>query len=285
MSGSYNGRSYSRSRAGFIDSGIDSGNMDDSDYEEGTEGGTKKPYDDEVLIPEIWFNDLSEHPRLILGKKDKEGEDGKGEESESAAAAAAAEASCYCVGFLTAGYANRLLEVTNRSTEKMAQILLEQLQDVMGCLSSEHMQAENNKRKEKKSNNKDKHKDKDKEEVEEEEEEVEHLPKPKDVFLGGTAYIWDSKSHPFIGGGYSSPIAPNFDHDSGEAMSVPLTRRDYVDDYGRGDYGSPDSDSADLDLDKKLGLYFAGEGTSSPGATAHSAIETGIVAARHVADC
>jgi hypothetical protein len=95
---------------------------------------------------------------------------------------------------------------------------------------------------------------------------IDIMPSPSENFLGGMVYVWDEVSHPFIGGGYSSPRAGSFDLGLQGAMSHFQT----VDDKGNTSHP---------------GLFFAGEGTSSgPGATAHSAIDTGTRAALQVSE-
>lgn len=81
------------------------------------------------------------------------------------------------------------------------------------------------------------------------------LPKPVDVFISGLIYDWKNE-HPYIGGGYASPKAGK-DIYYGKVISKPINNR----------------------------LFFSGEATNAnnPGATAHSALETGIYAAENVA--
>lgn len=80
------------------------------------------------------------------------------------------------------------------------------------------------------------------------------LRKPSEVFLGGTFWHWNPKHHPYIGGGYSSPVAGKATF-VGERLSQP---------YGNNN------------------IFFAGEATSLPGATAHAALESGVRAADQV---
>lgn len=75
------------------------------------------------------------------------------------------------------------------------------------------------------------------------------LPKPSDVFLGGMFWDWNPGHHPYIGGGYCSPKANTPAH---------LISR-MAEPYG-----------------KTGNVFFAGEATNLPGATAHAALESGV---------
>lgn len=78
------------------------------------------------------------------------------------------------------------------------------------------------------------------------------LPKASEEFLGGMFWDWNPGHHPYIGGGYCSPRAGTR---TGliEQLRVPLGRAGNV--------------------------FFAGEATNVPGATAHAALESGVRAA------
>ncbi len=86
-------------------------------------------------------------------------------------------------------------------------------------------------------------------------ESINALPKASKVFLGGMFWDWDPSHHPYIGGGYSSPLA----HKHADAAD------NFRKAYGNGN------------------LFFVGEATTLPGATAHAALESGIRAAGQVA--
>ena len=215
-------------------------------------GGFVRPRDpaDICFVPEVWFNDFTSHPRYLDGNVED-------------------EATCYCTAFLTANYATEMITESELLAQKrgggmtahdaMCSILLDQIEEVFGELQPEHMLPEG--------------------EVTEEgtvvktadgrkdgyftarshlERLISSLGKAKEEYLGGMVYVWDDASHPFIGGGYSSPRVGAFEHSSQQRMSSAT---------------EPSSER---------GLFFAGEGSSrGPGATAHSAIDSGQVAASH----
>eukprot|EP01034_Spumella_vulgaris_P031927 gene31926-39445_t len=82
------------------------------------------------------------------------------------------------------------------------------------------------------------------------------LPLASSVFLDGMLYTWGADSHPYIGGGYGAPKI-NRPTNAGDILSRP-----------NGEH-----------------MFFAGEATNFlPGATAHSALETGLRAAEQVGD-
>jgi monoamine oxidase len=83
------------------------------------------------------------------------------------------------------------------------------------------------------------------------------LPKPSDVFLGGMLWDWNPVERPYIGGGYCSPRANTPVHLI-NVMAEP---------YGGGG-----------------NIFFAGEATNLPGATAHAALESGLRAAGQAAN-
>ena len=82
------------------------------------------------------------------------------------------------------------------------------------------------------------------------------LPKASEVYLGGMFWDWNPSHHPYIGGGYASPQAGT------QANLIDRMRLP----YGNGN------------------IFFAGEATNLPGATAHAALESGLRAAKQVAD-
>lgn len=83
-----------------------------------------------------------------------------------------------------------------------------------------------------------------------------NLPKASEAYLGGMFWDWNPSHHPYIGGGYASPRAGTQAHLI-DQMRLP---------YGNGN------------------IFFAGEATNLPGATAHAALESGIRAAKQIAD-
>ena len=81
------------------------------------------------------------------------------------------------------------------------------------------------------------------------------LPRPNDVFISGKVQTWTPEAYPYIGGGFSSPIAG-----------------------GRGDYPSI------LSSPHNENIFFCGEASSTKaGGTAHAALESGLHAAKDVA--
>lgn len=81
------------------------------------------------------------------------------------------------------------------------------------------------------------------------------LPKPSDALLGVMYWDWTPEHHPYIGGGYCSPKAGT-DADLIDKLRLP---------YGNNN------------------IFFAGEATNLPGATAHAALESGVRAAEQAA--
>jgi hypothetical protein len=211
---------------------------------------------DECLIPEVWFNDLKAHPRFVQGYvKD--------------------DTTCYCTAFLTAGYAERARayaakqaagkdDTWNAHDVLYGSVLL-QLEEAFSHLEPHHMLPKGHPSpdhhvmflpggKKEGYNTHKAHL----------QHQIDHLPKPSDVFLGGMVYVWDETSHPFIGGGYSSPRREEYDIERQRALSETVPKDDMI---------------------PNPGLFFAGEcSTVGPGATAHSAIDTGVRAARQVAE-
>lgn len=86
-------------------------------------------------------------------------------------------------------------------------------------------------------------------------QKVHTLPAPSSVYLGSMFWDWTPAHHPYIGGGYTSAMAntPTHLHDR---LAEP---------YGNGN------------------IFFAGEGSITPGATAHAALKSGKRAAGLVA--
>ena len=80
------------------------------------------------------------------------------------------------------------------------------------------------------------------------------LKKPSEAFLGGMFWDWNPDHHPYIGGGYCSPRSGKHTASS---------------DILREPYGNKN-------------IFFAGEATTLPGATAHAALESGIRTASQV---
>jgi monoamine oxidase/cytochrome b involved in lipid metabolism len=83
------------------------------------------------------------------------------------------------------------------------------------------------------------------------------IKKPSDAFIGGMFWDWSPQHHPYIGGGYSSPVAGKPTH---------------LADLLRNPYGAGSN------------IFFAGEATNMPGATADAALESGVRAAAQVAE-
>eukprot|EP00605_Chrysophyceae_sp_TOSAG23-4_P000873 GSChrysophyteH1.ASY1.ANO1.964.1 assembled CDS len=213
-------------------------------------------HDDECLIPEIWFNDLTKHPRFIAGHVQE-------------------DIAGYCTAFLTAEYATRLrayaaqrVKAKDNATDVndiMFASVLQQLEEVFSHLHPQdllpqgkptlapkmvHIDGPNGTKKS--LNMQKKHL----------QQEIKNLPKPSEAFMVGMVYIWDERSHPFIGGGYSSPKAGFYETHLQSALTQVISD----------EHCSPNP-----------GLFFAGEGASpGAGATAHTAIETGIKAALQV---
>jgi monoamine oxidase len=86
-------------------------------------------------------------------------------------------------------------------------------------------------------------------------EAVSALPTPSSALLGVMYWDWTPEHHPYIGGGYCSPRA-GADADLIDRLRLP--------------YGNSN-------------IFFAGEATNLPGATAHAALESGVRAAEQVA--
>lgn len=141
------------------------------------------------------------------------------------------QATAYAVGFTTAKYAERL---TYMSQEEVFKKSLAQLEKVFSMLEPRHMNGD---LKEKNI------------------ETPESLPKASEAYLGGMYWDWRPQHHPYIGGGYCSPLAGK-PINYGDILSQPCGPK----------------------------MFFAGESTNArPCATAHAALETGLRAADHVA--
>ena len=171
-------------------------------------------------------------------------------------------ARCVATGFLTAEYATNLEAaaaarlgvessapaVSPTVEQEMCCIFLEQLDEVFSLLEPKHMSAAVAS-------------DWGQEQYlagspGAEEELPGDLPKPSSVFVAGMVYRWAHDTHPFIGGGYSSVKA--------------------------GTACIPGSSGASVLTQGLHGVFFAGEGTSTPGSTAHCALDTGHRAAAQV---
>lgn len=142
-------------------------------------------------------------------------------------------AKAYAVGFTTTEYAAELAalprgEVTARC--------ISQLDSVFSLLTPEHMTADP---------------------ISPNVQHPTDLKKPSDAFIGGMFWDWSPEHHPYIGGGYSSPVAGKPTH-LGDLLRQP---------YGAGG-----------------NIFFAGEATNMPGATADAALESGVRAAEQVAE-
>lgn len=141
-------------------------------------------------------------------------------------------ATAYAVGFTTAHYADRLATM---SQEEVLRACLAQLEKVFGRLEPRHMSADPDDPRNAQA--------------------LAALPKASEAFLGGMFWDWRPSHHPFIGGGYCSPLA-----------------------------GKPIAIGEVLKKGNGRHMFFAGEATNDrPGATAHAALETGLRAAGQVA--
>jgi monoamine oxidase len=141
-------------------------------------------------------------------------------------------ATAYAVGFATAKYAER---INNMSQEEVLKQTVAQLEEVFNALEPRHMSAN----------------PLDPQNV----KALQQLPKASEAYLGGMFWDWRPSHHPYIGGGYCSPLA-----------GKPILIGDIL----KQGYGKH--------------MFFAGEATNDrPGATAHAALETGFRAAKQVA--
>ena len=168
------------------------------------------------VLPEMWFRHVEMDPEA--------------EEKDDKAAV------CYVVGFMTTEYAEKILKMSN--SEAIA-CILQQMDSVFSHLEPQHMSAEPVSSTSSKSVL-----------------DPKSLPKPSEVFVGGTFWHWTPEHHPYIGGGYSSPVA-------GKATAL--------------------CDRLSKPYGESQNIFFAGEATNLPGATAHAALESGIRAAQQVA--
>jgi monoamine oxidase/cytochrome b involved in lipid metabolism len=142
------------------------------------------------------------------------------------------KATAYAIGFATSEYCTRLSQY---SQEEVLQMTLKQLEQVFSHLEPKHMSEDPNDPKNA--------------------EALKKLKKPSEAYLGGMFWDWRPTHHPYIGGGYCSPLA-------GKPIRIGEVLK-----KGNGKH-----------------MFFAGEATNDrPGATAHSALETGIRAAGQVA--
>jgi len=131
---------------------------------------------------------------------------------------------CYATGFATSGFADKILTL---SKEEVYRRFVEQLDVIFSELTPNHWLNK----------------------------PVLSLPKPSEVFLGGTMQVWSPTNHPYIGGGYCSPRA-GYPVTSGAMIAEPVDGL----------------------------LYFSGEATNlGAGATCHAALESGIRCANQIA--
>lgn len=137
----------------------------------------------------------------------------------------------YAVGFTTSEYSEKLAAM--HRGDALAKCVT-QLETIFSALEPRHMEVDPASGKQ---------------------SSIDALPKASKVFLGGMFWDWDSQHHPYIGGGYSSPLARK------NADAADNLRKA----YGQGN------------------MFFVGEATTLPGATAHAALESGIRAAGQVA--
>jgi monoamine oxidase len=142
------------------------------------------------------------------------------------------EATAYAVGFTTAKYQERVSQLTQ---EEVLQRMVTQLEKIFSQLEPRHMSADPNDPENMKA--------------------LKALPKVRDQYLGGMFWDWRPTHHPYIGGGYCSPLV-------GKPILIGEVLK-----KGNGKH-----------------MFFAGEATNHrPAATAHAAMETGIRAAEQVA--
>lgn len=183
--------------------------------------------DEKYLLPEIWFNDVSD---MV-------------DDDEPAKA--------YAVAFTTAAYAKNLMSLPRHEVQRLC---ITQLDEMFSLLEPQHMAADPSDPATQKPTD---------------------LPKASESLLGvmywvgfsfflivleriSNMYImqdWNADHHPYIGGGYCSPKV-NTNTDAIDRLRLP---------YGNGN------------------IFFAGEATNLPGATAHAALESGVRAAGQVA--
>jgi hypothetical protein len=194
------------------------------------------------LLPEMWFRDVEDEtaahhtttattnvsntPSHTQSDEVKEGE------KETTAAAAV----CYVVGFTTTEYAQKLMSLSHQ--EALSRVL-SQMDEIFSFIEPQHMTGEAFPPS-----------------LSSSPSPSPSLPKPSEVYVGGTCWHWTPEHHPYIGGGYSSPVVGK------ETSLCDRLSRPYGD---------------------KQNIYFAGEVTSLPGATAHAALESGVRAADQVA--
>jgi hypothetical protein len=181
------------------------------------------------VLPEMWFRHVDEETK-------EKGEEGKGKEEENDDE----KAVCYVVGFMTTEYAKKILKMSNSDA---INCILQQMDTVFSHLEPQHMSAAAGATGAADSSSS--------------LSNPQVLPKPSEVFLGGTFWHWTPEHHPYIGGGYSSPVA-------GKATTL--------------------CDHLSKPYGEYQNIFFAGEATSLPGATAHAALESVVRAAQQVAN-
>jgi monoamine oxidase len=176
--------------------------------------------DHDFVLPEMWFRHVDEQ---TINSAEGDG------------------AVCYVVGFMTTDYAEKILKLSH--SEAISRVL-KQMDTVFSHLEPQHMSG-------------DPISSPSSSVSVPEATAVTTLPKPSEVFIGGTFWHWTPEHHPYIGGGYSSPVA-------GKATAL--------------------CDRLAQPYGESQNIFFAGEATSLPGATAHAALESGVRAAQQVAN-
>ena len=172
---------------------------------------------DRWLLPEIWFRDVTDK------------------------AAPDEPAKAYAIGFTSAAYADKLMALPRSEVHDKC---LAQMDEVFSLLQTEHITAT------------DSPKAPGSISVSTDKSTLYTNKKPSEAFVGGMFWDWNPQHHPYIGGGYSSPLAGT-DTTLGDLLRKP---------YGAG-----------------RNIFFAGEATNMPGATADAALESGVRAAEQVA--
>lgn len=141
-------------------------------------------------IPEIWFKHI----------------DVKHSQRTTHSAGKGSKASCYCTGFVTADFADKLLNCpSNEQSEhkgerdqRIIKTMLLQLEELFALSPSPDLPSSKN----------------------------EATPEVKAAFVGGMVQIWDEENYPYIRGGYHSPKASSeFDSDYSEKLGRPVGDR------------------------------------------------------------
>lgn len=173
------------------------------------------------VLPEMWFRHVDENTKKEFNDEN---------------------AVCYVVGFMTTNYAEKIMKLTQ---SEAITTVLNQMDTVFSYLDEQHMSGDISLTRTSTGTGSDTS------------PKPTTLPKPSEVFLGGTFWHWTPQHHPYIGGGYSSPVA-------GKATEL--------------------CDRLAKPYGEYQNIYFAGEATSLPGATAHAALESGVRAAQQVSE-